>query len=133
MREIQPKPQKKPFPLARLRSLFVILVLFVAAVILIRGTWGVFQKERESRQNAAEVKTELQALLERKHVLEEETRKLNTQEGIEEAIREKFQVSKDGESVIVVVDKQEMQEAVVEEKGVFSKIWEGFAGVFKKD
>jgi cell division protein FtsB len=137
MNDIQPsrkvvKTEKKK-TIRTLYSKPVLIGLLVLIVILVRATWGVFQKEQESRRNVAMVHAELQTLNERKMVLERETNKLNTQEGIENAIREKFQVSKEGESVLVVVDKPLPASTNEENKNFFFKMWDSVSGIFKKD
>lgn len=129
MREIQPKKKPK----LRIRPLLLMLVLVVAVIFLAKASWGVLQKERESRANAEEVQKELDALLERKALLQGETDKLSTEEGLEEAIREKFQVSKNGESVMVVVEKPQEGPIIVERKGFFANMWSGITSLFGKD
>ncbi len=110
-----------------------LIILLIIIILLIKGTWGVYLKEQESRGNAAMVKVELVNLEERKALLEIETKKLKSQEGIEEAIRKKFQVSKPGENVLVVVDKPLPASSVVENQNFFSKMWESVSGIFKKN
>ena len=119
-------------PVRALYSKPMLFALAVVIMLLARGTWGVYQKEQESRKNVAMVQTELQSLKERKALLHDETGKLATPEGVEAALREKYQVSKDGESVLVVVDKPLPPAAAPKEEGAFSKFWTSLGGVFKK-
>ena len=125
MRDIQ--------PVRKLYSKPVLILLIIIIVLLAKGTWGVYQKVQESSKNAALVKIELANLEKRKELLEKETQKLKSQEGIEEAIRKKFQVSKEGERVLVVVDKPLPPEAVEENQNFFHKMWESVSGIFKKN
>lgn len=127
MKETQAKHRpKKPF----IYSWFFLFVMFVVVVLLARGTWGIYMKERESRHNAAQVQEELQALKERRDSLLEETNELKTEQGVEKALREKFQVSKANEKVIVIVDEKEKEE-VPQEKGVFGAFWSKMTGWLK--
>lgn len=129
MAKIQQK--KSTPPIRKLYSKPVLILLFLAIIVLTKAAWGVYLKEQESRKNVAMVKTELEALEKRRAILVAETEKLNTEEGVEEAIRRKFQVSKDGESVLVVVDKP-LPAAINEDKrGFFGKVWESVSGIFK--
>jgi cell division protein FtsB len=105
----------------------------VMIVLLARGTWGVYKKEEESRSNIARVQVELQSLKDRRAVLVNETGKLATEEGVEAALREKYQVSKQGESVLVVVDKPLPPSVTEENNTFFSKMWKSMSGIFKKD
>ena len=43
-------------------------------------------------------------------------KKLNTDEGIEETIREKFQVAKEGEKVVIIVDRENIESNIYPEK-----------------
>jgi cell division protein FtsB len=117
----------------KLYSKPVLLLLIVAIILLARGTWHVYQKEQESRKNVAMVNEELQNLMKRKAMLQSETEKLATQEGIEAALREKYQVSKQGESVLVVVDKPLPPSAAEDNNNIFSKFWHSVSGIFKSN
>jgi len=131
MRNIQQK--KSAPPIRTLYSRPVLILLLLAIIVLTKAAWGVYLKEQESRKNVAMVKVELEALEKRRAVLVVETDKLNTEEGVEEAIRRKFQVSRDGESVLVVVDKPLPAAAAEEKNGFFGKMWESVSGIFKDE
>ena len=127
MKETQVKHRpKKPF----VYSWFFLFVMLVVVVLLARGTWDIYMKERESRHNAAQIKLELQALAERHESLKKQTEELKTEQGVEKALREKFPVSKQSEKVIVIVDEKEKEE-VPEEKGVFGAFWSKMTGWMK--
>jgi len=132
MKEIQPKKGEKK-KIKKLYSKPVLLLLAIVIVFLAKGTWGVYQKELESRKNVAIVTTELEDLQKRKAELQGETDKINTEEGKEEAIRTKFQVSKGGERVLVVVDRPLPTSFTEENSNFFSKVWDSVSGIFKKD
>jgi cell division protein FtsB len=101
MREFQEKKSWKRFLYSRMTA----VLLLVAIVVLARAVWGLYQKERESAANALTANTELQKLEDRRSMLESELSKLETDEGIEEEIRQKYSVSKPGENVVIIVDK----------------------------
>jgi cell division protein FtsB len=129
MRDIQP-PKKK----AKTRKLYskpVLIGLAILIVFIAKGTWGVYQKEIESRKNVAMVTKELESLEQRKAFLEAETEKLNSMEGKEEVIRQKYQVSKNGEGVLVVVDKPLPVVGGDSDDNFFSKMWHSMSGIFK--
>lgn len=129
MKDVQPiknKPQTR-----RRYSKPVLIGLAIIIVLIAKGTWGVYQKEIESRKNVAMVMTELESLEKRKAFLDAETEKLNSLEGKEEMIRQKYQVSKDGESVLVVVDKPLPVVDDESNKNFFSKMWHSVSGIFK--
>ncbi len=117
----------------RLYSKPVLIGLIIMIGLLARGTFEVYQKEKESRKNVAMVKREYDALMERRDLLKKETEKLATEEGIEAALREKYQVSKEGESVLVVVDKPLPPPPPPEQPDFFSKMWNNVSSIFKSD
>ena len=127
MKENQPKKKyhfsiySKPF----------LIFLAVVVFLLAKGTWGVLQKELESKRNVAEVSQEFNQLTKRKELLQGQVQKLNTEEGIEETLRQKFQISKEGEKVLVVVDRAPTS-TQAQNTNFFQRIWSGVSGVFKK-
>lgn len=129
MKDVQ--PPKKKISTRKLYSKPVLVILAILIVFIAKGTWGVYQKEIESRKNVAMVMNELESLEQRKVFLEAETEKLNSEEGKEEVIRQKYQVSKDGERVLVVVDKPLPVTDDESDKNFFSKMWHSVSGIFK--
>jgi len=127
MKETQAKKKpRKPL----VYSWFFLFFLFVITVFLVRGTWGIYMKEQESKYNAAQVKLELQALEERHEVLLNQTNELKTEQGIEKALRQKFPVSKQNEKVIVIVDEKNKEVEIIKKEG-FSAFWSKMTGWLK--
>lgn len=85
------------------RRLVAVLLLIVLA-IAIRGVWGVYQKEQESRKLRAEAEARLTDLQEREAKLRADISLLRTNRGIEEQLRERYDLAKDYEGVIVIVE-----------------------------
>ncbi len=97
-------------------------VLILLGLLLLFFAWGIFslwgrmQTTEENRRLAEKKLVELQK---KKETFTHDVTKLNTQSGIEESIREKFPVVKEGEGLIVVVDEKKTEEAIQEDKGGF--------------
>lgn len=81
-----------------------LIILIVVSILLSHGVWEVFKQERQTRINKNQRLTHLEELEIRKNALQEEINRLNTERGVEEEIRQKFEVAKEGEEVIVIVD-----------------------------
>ena len=81
-----------------------LVLLVVISVFLAHGVWGVYQQELQTRINKNQRLTHLKELEVRKSALQDEINRLSTERGIEEEIRQKFEVAKEGESVIVIVE-----------------------------
>jgi cell division protein FtsB len=100
------KKQKSTFwhsPLF-LGVLFVILVLFSYNII------DLISKERETSIKRDRELDNIETLRQRETSLSKSIERINTEEGIEEVIREKYQVVKPGEKEVIIVDKEEKKE-----------------------
>ncbi len=86
-----------------LYSPIVLLILAIIFVILIRSLWGVYKKERLSTNNLLREQIELAKLSSREQNLASSLDDLKTELGIENEIRNKFRVVKEGEQVAVII------------------------------
>jgi len=81
-----------------------LIVLVITSAFVLHGVWGVYQQERITRINKNQRLTHLNDLERREEALQAEIDQLSTERGIEEEIRQKFEVAKEGEEVIVIVE-----------------------------
>ena len=102
MREFQEKKRVKHI----LYSRTSVVILFFLILFFANAAWKVYEKERESAANAVRAQNELQRLKDREQVLTREIARLSTDQGIEEEIRSKYSVSKKGEQLLVIIDKE---------------------------
>ena len=80
------------------------LCLLLLIVLLIRGVWGVYFKERESRVLRLEAQAQLADLERREGELRADIAELKTDRGIEQELRERYDLARQGEGVVVLVD-----------------------------
>ncbi|MDO8471331.1 MAG: hypothetical protein Q7S49_01850 [bacterium] len=83
-----------------------LIILSIIAFILTKGALGVMNKERTSSERSKDLEEKAAALILREQELREGVRRLETEEGIKDEIREKFSVTEEGELVAVIVDDQ---------------------------
>lgn len=128
MREFR---QKKDFN-KKLFSPVSLVILSIIAVIILISTFKIYIKGRNVQLKNERMAQEIADLEKRKAVLEEETAKIGTENGLEEEIREKFSVKKPGEEVITIMDKKPEDGKINagEGRGFFAKIWWFIKGVF---
>lgn len=100
MRELEQR--RHPIHILSLRLLTVVLLLI--AFVLVRGVWGMYQKERETYTGRAQAEQELQDMQEREANLQAEIVRLRSPAGIEASLRSQFDMAKEGEGVIVIMD-----------------------------
>jgi cell division protein FtsB len=88
-------------------SPLVLGILFCFLILFIYNIVGLFAKERETAKKRDIQLDNIEVLRQREKDLSLSIAKLNTEEGIEDAIREKYQVVKEGEKEVIIVDEQE--------------------------
>ena len=106
--------------------------LIVLGIIILIFSWSVIRfwgKMAETRKNKeiAEAKTE--TLREQKGALRADIEKLETDRGKEEFFRENYGLAKEGEEVIIIVDKT--PEAEEPERGRIRSFFSNFLNLFK--
>ena len=82
----------------------MLLVLIGISALIIFNTWGLYVKERNARAVRREEEREHAELQTQSTFLESEIIRLQTSAGIEEEIRQRFGVAKEGEKVIILLD-----------------------------
>ena len=80
------------------------VVLLVIVAFGVRGVWGVYKKEQESRQIRTEAEAKLSELKQREAELRTDISVLHTDRGVEEELRERYDLAKDNEGVVVIVE-----------------------------
>ena len=100
-------------------------VLFLLAILVLFFIWnmiGLFDKMQDTIKNRKIVEDKINELQKDKEKLSSDIASLNTDKGIEESIRDKFGLAKEGEGMIVVVEDKNSLEVKKneEDKGFFS-------------
>lgn len=127
MTRLQQRKVKK-----RVYSWPVVIILAVVAYFFLVNTYDVYKKYSESRNNIVGLEEKYEMSMDRKEKLEGDIEWLSSERGIEEEIRDKFNVVKEGEEVVVIVnDDSIVEEEGVEESGFFTDIWESFREIFR--
>ena len=78
--------------------------LLFAVALAASGVWDVYQKERESAALRRQAENERADLLDREMRLKEDIAKLQTDRGMEEALREQYALAEGGEGLIIIVE-----------------------------
>lgn len=87
-------------------SKITLVFLLVLAAYLAMGTYERFAVERNMAARRAEIEARYEKLKERKLTLEEKVEYLRGDTGIEAEIRNHFDVAKEGEQVVIIVDDE---------------------------
>ncbi|MEY2640784.1 MAG: hypothetical protein RL150_177 [Candidatus Parcubacteria bacterium] len=114
----------------RLYSLPVLIILAGILILLLRGVWGMYQKASFSADKRMLAESEHKVLEEKRASIEAEIASFNTETGIEREVRSKFDVAREGEQVIVLVDPAEPVPSPEEKptgiKGFFTTVFSWF-------
>src|SRR3989338_5079774 len=98
-------------------------ILILLAIIVFIFAWnmvGLWGRMRDTAKNRKIAETKITELRAEKEKLEGGIAKLETEEGVEESIREKFGLAKRGEQMIIVVeDKSELEANANKASGSF--------------
>ncbi len=106
------------------RAMFVVLIVLVT--LAGRATWSVYQKEKISQVNLDRLQVEISELRGREEYIKSGIDRLGTSRGIEEEIRQKFKVVKDGEAMVILIDDEISLPTSSPEKGFWSTIVDVF-------
>lgn len=104
---------------------FVVLVLFGYKII------DLIQKERETAHKKELVLNQIDNLRQRENSFSKDISSLETEEGQEEIIREKYQVAKPNEKMVIIVDEEQVNPILKEEDNGHGFI-EWLKNIFKK-
>lgn len=104
-----------------------VIVLLIIFILFARGTWGVYKKSSFAKENKDRASQELKSLYEHEVMLTKELEHLGTKRGMEEEVRHKFDVGREGENLIVLIDSPQ-EEVFVEQKD--TSIWSRIVGFF---
>lgn len=127
MKNFQEKQRKTTKRKKYSKTLLLVMVLIL--VLLVRGVFSVYAKERESQGEIDRILTQKSELQKRYENITEQSDALKSNTGVESEIRNKFDVVKQGEGVIVIVEK-EMLVIQEDNRSVLKKFWDSVKGVF---
>lgn len=90
-----------------LQSRVLLAVLVISIILLLGANYDIYKKNEMASINRQESDRKLAVLKQKKDQLTLELQRLDTKEGVEEELRDKFQITKSGEEVLVVLNTDE--------------------------
>ena len=115
-----------------LYSPWIIFILLFILLIGLDAVWNIYKKEQISKNNLVLAQQNLDKLKSRYDILKSDVDWLITPEGIEEEIRNKFSVVKEGEQVAIIVESKNTPTTtpeVLKTETLWDKIVGWFAGI----
>jgi cell division protein FtsB len=86
--------------------------------------WGIYNKNKQSNIRATQAKADLEKLTERKESLETNLANIKSTNGIEAELRDKFDVGKDGERLLVIIDKEIITQETQADVSWWGNLWQ---------
>ena len=90
-----------------LYSWLSIAILSIAVIVVAHSSLGVFEKAEDSAKSLTQAEVELARASLRQNFLMGEIKKLESPDGIDKEIRNRYRVHKAGEKLIVLVDGED--------------------------
>ncbi len=105
-------------------------ILLIATIALSTSVYDRYVVARDMEAKLIEKQKELERIEERSKVLEEKVTYLKNDRGVEEEIRNRFDVAREGEKVVIILDGEDEQatsaematEVEVPDEGFFTKM-----------
>ena len=113
-------------------SPWFLTALGVVSLLFLYSAFGTLQKSRETAKNKKLAQEQLISLKEEELRLRSDIEALKTNDGMEKVVRSRFNVVKDGEGVILVVDAPVPIEATHEKTGGFVNFFKNIFGKKKR-
>jgi len=113
-------------------SPFALVLLFCLLIFFGYKIIDLIKKNVETAHKKELILNQMNNLKERESSLSEEISKLNTEEGKEEIIREKYQVAKEGEKMVVIVDEENKVNSNTTGVKTGHSFWNWIKNIFKK-
>jgi cell division protein FtsB len=120
--------QKRKFQVI-LGSRYTQAIVLVLTMLMLWSAYGRYQIANEMAERREAVEAEVGVLSERKDALQVEVDYLSDERGIEAEMRRQFDVAKEGEQVVVIIDDEavdEVDETIIEPDSTNEKRWYQF-------
>ncbi len=107
-------------------SWITIIVLILIVILLTKGIIGMYGKNSNASIRAQDAQKDLLKIEERERILNKNLSRIKTSKGVEEELRRKFDVAREGEHLLVIVDKEIEPEIEVIKESWISSLWHKF-------
>jgi cell division protein FtsB len=127
VRDLQERKRFRNF----LNSPVTSVILLIVVAFLVKSNYNIYKKNQIAKINRDESDRKLALLRQKSDHLTDQLKKLETERGVEEELRNKFQITKSGEEVLVVVDEEGEGEVKSELAEVEQTYWQRFISFFE--
>ncbi len=108
-------------------SWVTLLSLLLLSLLLARSVVGMYHKNARASERVQDARTELSKVEERRESLSKSLGHIKTTKGVEEELRRKFDVAREGEHLLVIVDKEVEPEVPKDDGSWLGDLWHKLA------
>ncbi len=112
-----------------LKKPWIIGILAVIFFFLARAAFGVYKSEQISQQELENARRQEQELSDREAFLQSQIQKFGSERGLEEELRTKFPVVKEGEKMVIIVEPEEQNPGSTDSGN--TSVWQKFINFFR--
>lgn len=107
-----------------LKTKIGLLIAILVAGLLLVGLFGFFKKLNASNKNKKQEQEKLEFYQSEKVKIESRLSEINSEDGIEKTVRENYNLTKDGEGLVVIVEEEDIEiSASHKREGSFWDFW----------
>lgn len=114
------------FEKRRIRRFFFSRLLtvgvFILLLFLLRAAWGAYQKASFASDGRVDAMQQQQVLQKRSEALQADIDELSTDRGLEAALRSRFDVGREGEQLVVLVDAPNAPAETAPKQGLWQRM-----------
>lgn len=111
-------------------SPIMLIFIFCVFMLFLYNIIGLIEKERETSHKKELILEEIEELRQREISLNKDILRLQTEDGKEEIIREKYQVAREGEKMVIIVDEKD-DVSLTEKEDIDHSFWGWIKRIFK--
>lgn len=112
-------------------SPLMLFVLFCVVLLFMYNMIELIEKVRDTNKKTELVHSQIDELSKREQALNSDISRLKTDQGVEETLRDKYQLVKTGEKMVVIVDEKDAVSSVVTEEKSGNSFVNFFKGIFQ--
>jgi len=107
--------------------ILLLLALLLIFVGMIHVVWNMYGRYKESSERRQSIEEEYSLLVDRIEYMESSVASFKTIEGKERVVRNSFDLAKEGEKVLIILEKEADDHVVLKKKSWYRRVF-GFIG-----
>ena len=107
-------------------SWVTLLILLITIILITRSSYGMYIKNTQANVRTENAQYELAKIQNRANKLKENLSRIKTTKGVEEELRRKFDVSRNNEHLLLIIDREIKTTPIKEERDEWDNMIHNF-------